>query len=148
MNNNDTPPSRPTSGRQNATSAQDTTLHSEPVTNRFAHLTKPFNFEDMAKMSANPEEEAARRQAEAEAAGTNNDPPYSLDDIPPSYARLRRTDSMPNYSNNSRNFGFFREQGGTRKNRNSKRSMRSKRSSRHSKRSSRRSKRSSRRSRR
>ena len=139
MNNNDTPPSRPTSGRQNATSAQDTTLHSEPVTNRFAHLTKPFNFEDMAKMSANPEEEAARRQAEAEAeaeaarrqAEAEDNSPFDPDDMLPSGTPI-----------------FKRQGGDTRKNRNSKRSMRSKRSSRRSKRSSRRSKRSSRRSRR
>ena len=119
MNNNDTPPSRPTSGRQNATSAQDTTLHSEPVTNRFGHLIKPFNFEDMSNQLAIPEEEA------------EDNSPFDPDDIPPSGTPI-----------------FKRQGGGTRKNRNSKRSMRSKRSSRRSKRSSRRSKRSSRRSRR
>ena len=131
MNNNDMPPSRPTSERQNATSAQDTTLHSEPVTNRFAHLIKPFNFEDIANQLAIPEEEAARRNAEAaqrnaEAADVEYDDSNEPPPDPP----------------------VFKRYGGTRKNRNSKRSMRSKRSSRRSKRSSRRSKRSSRRSRR
>jgi hypothetical protein len=130
MNKNDMPPSRPTSGRLNATSAQDTTLHSEPVTNSFGHLIKPFNFEDMANLSAIPEEEAARRQAEAE-----DNSPFGHDDMPPSDAPILK-----------------RQGGGTRKNRNSKQSKkkyrRSKRSSRRSKRSSRRSKQSSRRSRR
>ena len=136
MNNDDMPPSRPTSGRQNATSAQHTTLHSEPVTKRFPHLIKPFNFEDMANQLAIPEEEAARRNAEAarRQAEAEDNSPFDPDNMPP----------PPPASI----FERFKRSGGTRKNRNSKRSMRSKRSSRRSKRSSRRSKRSSRRSRR